>query len=97
MRYVSRHVWMPRSQVVGCWSLLDSSSASWGRTHIRQRTVQLASRPNPSGWSIGQDAVELGARFDTEFDEDLAQVVLDGARADEQPSPDFRVRQAVPS
>ena len=32
---------------------------------------------------------------DAELGEDLAQVVLDGARADEQPGADLRVGQAV--
>ena len=33
----------------------------------------------------GQDPLELAARVDAQLDEDLAQVVLDGAGADEQP------------
>ena len=40
-------------------------------------------------------AVELGARADAELGEDLVQVVLDGARADEQPGADLRVGEAV--
>ena len=43
----------------------------------------------------GQDAAELAARVDAELGEDLVQVVLDGARADEQLGPDLGVRQAV--
>ena len=43
----------------------------------------------------GQDAVELAARGDAELGEDLAQVVLDGVRADEQPGADLRVGQPV--
>jgi hypothetical protein len=43
----------------------------------------------------GQDAIELAARAGRELGEDLAQVELDRARADEQPGPDLRVRQAV--
>jgi hypothetical protein len=34
-------------------------------------------------------------RVDPELGKDLAKVVLDGVRADEQPRPDFRVREAV--
>ena len=48
-----------------------------------------------SGGSIGQDMPELVARFDAEFDEDLFQVVLDGACAEEQPGADLGIRQAV--
>jgi len=43
----------------------------------------------------GQDPVELAAGADAELGEDLAQVVLDRARADEQPGADLRVGQAV--
>src|SRR5258708_3436209 len=39
----------------------------------------------------GQDAVELAAGADIKLGEDLAQVVLDRARADEQPRADLRV------
>ena len=59
------------------------------------RTVRLASQPDLSGGSIGQDTPELVARFDAEFDEDLFQVVLDGACAEEQPGADLGIRQAV--
>jgi len=40
--------------------------------------------------------VELAARFDPELRVHLAQVPLDGARADEQPGADLRVRKPVP-
>jgi hypothetical protein len=39
--------------------------------------------------------VELAARADAELGEHLAQVVLDRARADEQPGADFRVGQPI--
>jgi hypothetical protein len=39
--------------------------------------------------------VQLAAGADTKLGEDLAQVVLDGVRADEQPGADLRVGQAV--
>src|SRR5258708_29299448 len=44
----------------------------------------------------GQDGVELAAGADAELGEDLAQVVLDRARADEQPGADLRVGQPLP-
>jgi hypothetical protein len=44
----------------------------------------------------GQHAVELAAGADVGLGEDLAQVVLDRARADEQPGADLRVGRAVP-
>ena len=58
------------------------------------RTVRLASQPDLSGGSIGQDTPELVARFDAEFDEDRFQVVLDGACTEEQPGADG-IRQAI--
>jgi hypothetical protein len=39
--------------------------------------------------------VELVARVDVELGEDLVQVVLDGAAADEQPGADLGVRETV--
>src|SRR5689334_22655978 len=45
--------------------------------------------------AVGQCSMELQAGADLELGEDLAQVVLDGARADEQPGGDLRVRQPV--
>src|SRR6266566_5319250 len=44
----------------------------------------------------GQEAVKLAAGADVELGEDLGQVVLDRAWADEQPGTDLRVGQAVP-
>ena len=41
-------------------------------------------------------AVELAAGGDAELGEDVAEVVLGGARADEQPGADLRVGQPVP-
>src|SRR5215469_14477021 len=43
----------------------------------------------------GQDAVELAAGADAELGEDLAQVVLDRARADEQSRADLRVGKTL--
>jgi hypothetical protein len=59
------------------------------------RTGRPASQPDLSGGSIGQDTPELVARLDAEFDEDLFQVVLDGACAEEQPDADLGIRQPV--
>ena len=50
----------------------------------------------PGGVRVGwQDAVKLVAGADGELGEDQAQVVLDRARADEQPGADLRVGQAL--
>src|SRR6185312_10606157 len=46
-------------------------------------------------WVGRQDAAEVAARGDAELGEDLAQVVLDSARRQEQPGADFGVREAV--
>ena len=43
----------------------------------------------------GERELELAARADVELGEHLVQVVLDGARADEQPRADLRVREPV--
>ena len=59
------------------------------------RTVRLASQPDLGGDSIDQHTPELVARFDAEFDEDLFQVVLDGACTEEQPGTDLGIRQAI--
>src|SRR5271154_1244357 len=63
--------------------------------------VQRLAGPTP-GWlaavrvrAAGQHAVELTTGADAELGEDLAQVVLDGVGADEQPGADLRVGQAV--
>src|SRR5437879_10622529 len=42
-----------------------------------------------------EHSVQLVARADIELGEDLAEVVLDGAPADEQPRTDLRVRHSV--
>ncbi len=39
--------------------------------------------------------MQLHARVDPEFGEDLAEVVLDGARANEQSRADLKVREAL--
>jgi hypothetical protein len=50
----------------------------------------------PGGALVGrQDAVELAAGADAKLGKDLAQVVLDSTRADEQPGADFGVGQAI--
>src|SRR4051794_27899882 len=45
---------------------------------------------------LGQCDLELGARADAELHEDLAQVVLGGAGADEQPRPDVAIGEPLP-
>jgi hypothetical protein len=45
--------------------------------------------------AVGQHAVELTAGADAQLGEDLAQVVLDGVGADEQPGADLRIGQPV--
>src|SRR6516162_1936024 len=71
-------------------------SAGWERP-----VANLATRPHPGvrlcrvAAAVGQRSPELQARADLELGEDFAQVVLDGARADEQPGADLRVGQAV--
>ena len=42
-----------------------------------------------------QDSAELLARADVKLGEDLVEVVLDRARADDQPRPDLEVGEAV--
>src|SRR5580693_4249689 len=58
----------------------------------------------PRSWLLAQrgsiqvawrNAAELAARADVELGEDLAQVVLDRARAEKQPGADLRVREAL--
>ena len=72
------------------------------------RSPQRGSRPElavpgaalcgaPSGLRQRQVVPELPAGADVELGEHLAQVVLDGARADEQPGADLRVRGPSPA
>src|SRR5580704_13221548 len=76
---------------------LESASGQFGWP-----VVAGAGRPGtgglvwPGGVRVGgQDLVKLAAGADGELGEDLGQVVLDRARADEQPGADLRVGQAV--
>src|SRR5918992_5706918 len=59
----------------------------------------LSHRPaRQLGWLVelaGRNAAELVARGDVELQEDLAQVVLHRARADEELCADLRVRETV--
>src|SRR5437762_13652485 len=59
---------------------------------VRRRSVLGEERRARFGW---QGVCELGARVDAELGEDLAEVVLDGVLADEEPRADFRVGEAV--
>src|SRR5260370_29554975 len=78
-------------------------------THTRLCSLQLGGRglaarlpgarfadalAGPDGsHAVREDAVKLAARADAELGEGVAQVGLDGARAEEQPSADLRVGQ----
>ena len=63
----------------------------------------VPSRVSSTTWALDRlhfarprkHTLELAAGADAELGEDLAQVVLDGARADEQPRADLRVGEAV--
>src|SRR5579859_6334107 len=64
---------------------------------LREDRVAPAVLARPGGVRVGgQGPVELAAGADAELGEDLAQVVLDRAGADEQPGADLRIGQAVP-
>ncbi len=60
-------------------------------THPPCRLVEAPRKPRALPEAVG----ELGARRDVEFAERLAEVVLDGARADERPSRDLSVSVSV--
>src|SRR5262245_17206028 len=60
-----------------------------GMARASSRTAPVASAESPV------DPRKLGARAHAELREHLAQVVLDGARAEEQPAGDVAVRRAL--
>src|SRR5258708_8252618 len=80
-------------------------------THTRLCSLQLGGRglaaclpgarfadalAGPDGsHAVREDAVKLAARADAELGEDVAEVGLYGARAEDQPGADFRVGQPV--
>src|SRR6202042_3808183 len=64
----------------------------WAWTRVAEGLARSGGIP-----AGGQHAVELATGGDAELGEDVAEVVLGGARADEQPGADLRVRQALPS
>src|SRR5258708_11315964 len=66
------------------------------RSDIPGRTRNVGSAWADGARVAGQDVVELAAGGDADLGEDLAQVVLDRARADEQPGADLRVGQPLP-
>src|SRR5450631_54764 len=79
---------------------LRTASRVSRRTLVRTRhaapgagTGLLGGQGRPSG--VGQRPAELPARADAELGEYLAQVPLDGARAEEQLGADLRIRQPV--
>src|SRR4051812_35585073 len=61
------------------------------------RARATRSAPSCGGWLGRQRVLELMTRADPQLGEDLVQVVLHGAAADEQPRSDVRVRDAVAS
>ena len=79
----------------------DGSADPRSRGAARRRLTRLAVDPRaPNAGatrrvSCRESPAELAARADVELGEDLAQVVLDGARADEQLRADLGVRAAV--
>src|SRR6516165_10017673 len=90
-----------RFKVTAASPLTGASPSGVGRPDRRTsnlssgfRVTGPACQPRGTG-VVGQCSLELQAGADLELGEDLAQVVLDGARADEQPGADFRVRQPV--
>src|SRR4029077_18760544 len=69
-----------------------------------RETRAFASGNPPVGLSLpplgdvrvyGQHLVQVHARVDAEFGEDVTQVVFDGARANEQSRADLKVREAL--
>src|SRR5580658_882031 len=75
------------------WLGAGPCDAARAGQHSRVSTVGSA---RGRGVRVGrQDAAEIAAGGDVELGEDLAQVVLDGARGQEQPSADLRVGQTV--
>src|SRR5947208_12771905 len=77
---------------IGHWTVRVGQSSPRASAPDRLWPARLG----PDGGRVaGQDAVELVARADVELGEDLAQVVLDRARTDEQPGADLGVRESV--
>src|SRR5262249_37643521 len=83
----------------------SSSGSAWPSPHTglpdRRARSLIAGQARNMGLALldgvrvaGKDAVELATGADAELGEDLAQVVLDCARADEQPGADVLVGQA---
>ena len=102
------HICLLRDRAASRWlgecisvSVLDAGAglASASARHSGQSSAPGAPTRPPRlqrrnrGRVARQDALELAARGDVELGEDLAQVVLDRRRADEQPDADFRVRE----
>src|ERR1700689_5872048 len=67
--------------------------------HAVRRTPggALSSDGRRVAWCSREDSVELAARADVELREDLLQVILNGAGADEQPCADLGVGKSVAS
>ena len=77
-------------------SNVDSDSRAISRSSGRGGAPgPLSSGGRQLGFRAGQRADELPARADPELREDLPQMPFDGARAQEQPRADLRVREPV--
>jgi hypothetical protein len=89
-RGVPRQVWFASAGVrIRQW---PARLASQGPQRADRSAELRLERPG-GGRVAGKDAVELTAGADGQLGEDLAQVVLDRARADGQPGADLRIRQ----
>src|SRR5580658_7726880 len=100
---------MPHVAKPSVWQPPADCHAGRAGTVSAQRTVPVASLTGRALWEervaaavlvrrdgvgvAGQGPVELAAGADAELGEDLAQVVLDRARADEQPGADLGIGQ----
>src|SRR5580700_6097774 len=74
------------------------ASRATGSMRIRAGCHRLrctSSRSGEGTCRADEDPAELPARADAELGENLAQMPLDGARAEEQLGADLRVRQPV--
>jgi hypothetical protein len=77
------------------WSCMTRHHAEHTRAVIAREAGRLRQDPWPP--AVGQCPAKLSARGDIELDEHLAQVPLDGARAEEELGCDLHIRISVPS
>src|SRR3984957_1274116 len=83
----------PRGHTLRAGRVLGGSVACSGGRHLTWRCEWGALTYGPA---LAEGCSLLAARLDAQLGENLAQVVFDCARADEQPGADFRVGQAFP-